>query len=68
MVDDITQEPLIQRVDDNVNTLTKRLGLYHSQTAPVLGYYKQKGIWRGVDATQSPGIVWDNLKKIFTAK
>ncbi|GAW00775.1 adenylate kinase [Lentinula edodes] len=39
MVDDITGEPLIQRSDDNVETLQKRLKTYHSQAShlPFLG-------------------------------
>jgi len=68
MTDDVTGEPLIQRSDDNVETLTKRLLTFHSQTGPVVEYYKQKSLWHGVDAAQSPAVVWDNLKKIFTAK
>ncbi|TFK46347.1 adenylate kinase 1, partial [Heliocybe sulcata] len=66
MVDDVTGEPLIQRSDDNVETLRKRLGAFHSQTGPVVDYYKQKGLWRGIDAAQSPSVVWDNLRKVFT--
>ncbi|KAJ6546864.1 adenylate kinase 1 [Mycena capillaripes] len=65
MVDDVTGEPLIQRSDDNVETLTKRLGSFHSQTGPVVDYYKAKGLWHGIDAAQSPTVVWDNLRKIF---
>ncbi|KAJ3082483.1 Adenylate kinase 2, mitochondrial [Quaeritorhiza haematococci] len=65
--DDITGEPLIQRADDNETTLRKRLDAYHKQTAPVAQYYKQKGIWKGVDAAQSPEAVWANLSAIFSA-
>ncbi|KAF8191548.1 adenylate kinase-domain-containing protein [Mycena galopus ATCC 62051] len=65
MVDDVTGEPLIQRSDDNVETLTKRLGSFHSQTGPVVDYYKAKGLWHGIDAAQSPTVVWDNLRQIF---
>ncbi|KAJ6500683.1 adenylate kinase 1 [Mycena sanguinolenta] len=65
MVDDVTGEPLTQRSDDNVETLTKRLGAFHSQTGPVVDYYKAKGLWHGIDAAQSPAVVWDNLRKIF---
>ncbi|KIM28806.1 hypothetical protein M408DRAFT_329252 [Serendipita vermifera MAFF 305830] len=68
MIDDITGEPLIQRSDDNVETLTKRLAAFHSQTGPVVEYYKKQGIWTGIDAAQSPGVVWDNLAKIFQSK
>lgn len=31
----VTGEPLIQRKDDNVDTLRSRLGAFHKQTAPV---------------------------------
>ncbi|KAJ7611662.1 adenylate kinase 1 [Roridomyces roridus] len=67
-VDDVTGEPLIQRSDDNVETLRKRLGAFHSQTGPVVEYYKSKGLWHGIDAAQSPAVVWDNLRKIFVGK
>lgn len=67
MIDDLTGEPLIQRSDDNVETLRKRLTTYHSQTGPVVEYYKTKGLWYGIDAAQSPGVVWDSLQKIYKA-
>ncbi|KAI0112805.1 adenylate kinase cytosolic [Hypoxylon sp. NC0597] len=65
MKDDITGEPLIQRSDDNADALKKRLVTYHQQTAPVVGYYKKTGIWKGIDASQEPGQVWNSLLKIF---
>ncbi|KAF5324427.1 hypothetical protein D9611_004053 [Ephemerocybe angulata] len=67
-VDDITGEKLIQRSDDNAETLARRLKTYHTQTGPVAEYYKAKGLWHGVDASQSPAVVWDNLRAIFTTK
>ncbi|KAI0781444.1 adenylate kinase [Trametes elegans] len=65
MVDDITGEPLVQRSDDNVEALTKRLKVFHSQTGPVIDYYKQKGIWYPIDAAQSPSLVWENLRNVL---
>ncbi|KAJ5443659.1 adenylate kinase [Penicillium daleae] len=65
MVDDVTGEPLIQRSDDNAETLTKRLKTYHVQTSPVCDYYKKTGIWRGIDASQEPGQVWKSLLGVF---
>jgi adenylate kinase len=65
MKDDVTGEPLIQRSDDNAETLVKRLSTYHAQTAPVVGYYKKTGIWRGIDASQAPGQVWKSLLGVF---
>jgi adenylate kinase len=42
MRDDETGEPLIQRPDDNKDTLPKRLQAYHAETVPVLGHYKAR--------------------------
>jgi adenylate kinase len=38
--DDATGEPLIQRDDDREATVRKRLEVYHDQTEPLIGYYK----------------------------
>ena len=65
MTDDVTGEPLIQRSDDNADTLKKRLGTYHQQTSPVVAYYKSKGIWSPIDASQEPGQVWKSILKVF---
>lgn len=37
------------RADDNVETLKKRLAVYHEQTAPILPYYRDKGKLKVVD-------------------
>ncbi|KKA29752.1 hypothetical protein TD95_004501 [Thielaviopsis punctulata] len=65
MKDDITGEPLVQRSDDNAEALKKRLATYHKQTAPVVGYYQNTGIWSGIDASQSPSQVWADVLKVF---
>ncbi|RDX52837.1 adenylate kinase [Polyporus arcularius HHB13444] len=67
MTDDVTGEPLIQRSDDNVEALRKRLKVFHSQTGPVVDYYKQKGIWKPIDAAQSPDLVWENLRNVLSS-
>lgn len=38
--DDETGEPLIQRDDDKEATVRKRLEVYHDQTEPLIGYYR----------------------------
>ncbi|MGW8301509.1 MAG: adenylate kinase [Desulfobacterales bacterium] len=38
--DDETGEPLIQRDDDQEETVRKRLEVYHAQTEPLIGYYQ----------------------------
>jgi adenylate kinase len=40
-VDDVTGEPLIQRVDDEEETVRKRLAVYAAQTRPLVEYYTQ---------------------------
>ena len=37
--DDLTGEPLIQRVDDNEETVKRRIDNYHSLTKPLVNYY-----------------------------
>lgn len=68
MKDDVTGEPLIQRSDDNAETLKKRLGTYHDQTSPVVAYYRKTGIWSGVDASKDPGAVWKSILGVFDSK
>lgn len=41
--DDATGEPLIQRVDDEEETVKKRLAVYHQQTEPLVEYYRKWG-------------------------
>ena len=39
-VDDVTGESLIQRDDDKEQTIRERLKVYHSQTKPLISFYK----------------------------
>jgi len=66
--DDVTGEPLIQRKDDTEEVLKKRLASYHSQTTPVVGYYKKQGILTTFDATAKPDVVYAHLRSILTGK
>ncbi|CCK68110.1 adenylate kinase ADK1 KNAG_0A04350 [Huiozyma naganishii CBS 8797] len=63
MTDDVTGEPLVQRGDDNAESLKKRLDAYHNQTEPIVEFYKKTGIWSGVDASQPPATVWESVLK-----
>jgi adenylate kinase len=38
--DDVTGEPLVQRPDDSEATVAKRIATYHSQTKPLVQYYR----------------------------
>jgi len=43
-IDDETGEPLIQRPDDNEETVRKRLAIYHDQTSPLIDFYKKSSL------------------------
>lgn len=42
-VDDMTGEVLVQRPDDQEDTVRKRLQVYHEQTRPLVDYYRSHG-------------------------
>lgn len=42
---------LQQRADDNEVTVRQRLGAYHEQTAPLIGFYGTRGLVRKVQGT-----------------
>ena len=41
------------RSDDNADVLAQRLKVYHTNTAPVLPYYREKGLLMSVDGMQA---------------
>lgn len=47
-------EALIQRKDDDPDTIRNRLSVYHAQTAPLEGYYDRAGLLQTVDGALSP--------------
>ncbi|MBO4919580.1 MAG: adenylate kinase [Erysipelotrichaceae bacterium] len=56
---------LIQRKDDNPDSLKVRLQEYHKNTQPVIEYYEEMGIVRHVDASKSKDEVYDDVKAIL---
>ena len=71
-VDDETGEPLIQRDDDQEETVKKRLDVYHEQTEPLIEYYS---LWAETSEQGAPkyirvngiGSVEEIRDQIFTA-
>ena len=49
--DDVTGEPLIQRDDDQEETVRKRLQVYQNQTRPLVDYY---ATWAKADTAGAP--------------
>ena len=61
--DDVTGEDLMQRKDDTRDVLQKRLGAYHTQTSPILDYYRKQNILQSVDAMQKMDTVRQEIFK-----
>merc|ERR1719444_482258 len=61
MLDDETNEPLMQRPDDTATALVKRLKGYHKETVPILKHYEPNGIVKSVNANQKMDGVWSEI-------
>jgi adenylate kinase len=53
------------RTDDTVETLEKRLGVYHAQTAPILPYYEKQGRLIAVDGMKPIDEVTQDIESIL---
>ena len=52
---------LYQRDDDRAETVKKRLEVYHSQTKPLIDYYKAQGLYTEIDGLQAIDKVFDDI-------
>ena len=52
---------IIQRKDDNEETIKGRIKVYHEQTAPIKDYYAKKGDFFSVDGSQHISNVQDKI-------
>lgn len=57
-----SSKELISRPDDNAETVSQRLKAYNEQTAPLLPFYRKKGILLTVDGMQDMDEVTDAIK------
>jgi adenylate kinase len=68
--DDLTGDPLIQRIDDSEETIRHRLSVYHDQTKPLIEYYQQAALKSSKPVylkLNGMGSVSDITTKIFMA-
>lgn len=65
---DLCGGELYQRPDDNEETVRNRLKVYHESTAPLIDYYKSKGILREVDGSKSIEEITNQLIQILEGK
>ena len=51
------------RSDDNLETITKRLTVYHSQTSPLRDYYMTEGKYKAIEGKGSIDDIFNAIKK-----
>ncbi|HMG50370.1 MAG TPA: hypothetical protein VK597_07215, partial [Inquilinus sp.] len=54
-----------KRADDTEETLLKRLGIYREQTAPIIPYYRDKGLLKVVDGMAEMDAVTHQIETIL---
>ena len=52
------------RSDDNEETIRKRLTVYHSQTQPLIEWYKQEGIHHHIDGLGELDRIFNDISKV----
>ena len=56
---------LIQRADDNSETVRARLATYEEQTRPLVEYYKAAGLLHTVDGTREPEEIYEDIIRVL---
>jgi adenylate kinase len=56
-----------RRADDNEETVRTRLAAYYAQTAPILPYYRDRGVLRAVDGMAGIDRVTDQIEAVLGA-
>ena len=54
-------EKLIQRKDDHPDTVKERLTVYHTQTAPLINFYKDRSLLQTFDGMQNIDVVYQSI-------
>jgi adenylate kinase len=63
---DLDGAALTQRADDNEETVRNRIAVFEQQTAPLIGYYEQKGILKSAfGGGKRPDEVYEQVRRIL---
>lgn len=64
----VDEEQLVARLagrgreDDRPEVIRQRLAAYHKQTAPLVAYYQEQGLWRPIAGTGTPDQVFQRIQ------
>jgi len=56
------------RIDDNADAISARLRVFHSQTAPLLDFYGERGLVSSVDGLATPDQVFAKITELIDSK
>lgn len=63
--DDCGHTEFVRRADDTAETVCARLEAYHAQTAPLLPYYRKRGVLSSVDGMAEIDAVARQIESLF---
>jgi adenylate kinase len=58
---------LVHRADDTKEAVDKRVAKYHSETAPIIPFYLEKGILKRVDGVGDPDLITERIKAVLNS-
>jgi adenylate kinase len=56
---------LVQRADDNSETVRARLATYEERTRPLVEYYKAAALLHSVDGTREPEAIYEDIIRVL---
>lgn len=59
---------LVQRKDDSIETISRRIKVYHAETKPLIERYRKKNILANVDASKAPKEIFREVLVIIERK
>jgi adenylate kinase len=62
---DLDGGELVQRADDNEETITKRLKVYQDQTAPLIDYYKKQSKFVSIDGEGTMEQIFKRIENVL---
>jgi adenylate kinase len=60
-------DKLTHRADDTKEAVDKRIAKYHSETAPIIPFYLEKGILKRVDGVGDPNAITERIKAVLNS-
>ncbi|AMV28944.1 Adenylate kinase [Gemmata sp. SH-PL17] len=65
---DVCGHPLLQRDDDNEETIRRRLGEFHKNTDDLLTHYRKQKLVDDIAATDPPDVIFQNILAALTRR